>query len=111
MESLAALIVDVAMDQKGGLDRYKKLLAGLFKDLAGIDVEAVRREGSQKSLLEEVKALQDQRNAIVHRGAKVAEEDAKHALAVANSVFSQVFIDLLAALGLQIVKGGHVVAA
>src|SRR5258706_1301538 len=51
MESLAALIVDVAMDQNGGLDRYRKLLAGLFKDLAGIDVSAVRREGSQKPLL------------------------------------------------------------
>lgn len=111
MESLASLIVDVAMDQNGGLDRYKKLLAGLFKDLANIDLATVRREGAQKSLLDEVRALQDQRNAIVHRGAQATEEEAKQALDIAKSVFSQVFIHLLAALGLQIVKGGHIVAA
>lgn len=111
MESLAAIIVDVAMDQNGGIDRYKKLLAGLFKDLLGIDVGAVRREPSQKPLFDEVKALQNQRNAVVHRGTKVAEEDARHALEVANSVFSHVFVHLLAALGLQIVKGGHIVTA
>ncbi len=110
MESLAALIVDIAMDQNGGLDRYKKLLAGLFKDLADVELISVRRDGSQKPLLEEVKALQDQRNAIVHRGAQVTESEAEQALAVANSVFSQVFVHLLAALGLQIVKGGRIVA-
>jgi hypothetical protein len=110
MESLAALIVDVAMDQNGGLDRYRRLLAGLFKDLAGIDLGAVCREGSPKSLLEEVKALQERRNSVVHRGAKATDEEAKHALHVANAVFSQVFIHLLAALRLQIVKGGHIVA-
>jgi len=111
MESLASLIVDVATEQNGGLDRYKKLLAGLFKDLADIDLGSVTREDASKPLLEEVKALQDQRNAIVHRGAQVSDEDAKQALAVASAVFSQVFVHLLAALGLQIVKGSRIVAA
>lgn len=111
IESLASLVVDVAMDQNGGLDRYKKLLAGLFKDLASIDVGAVRREGAQKPLFEEVKALQELRNSVVHRGTKAEEENARHALEVTKAVFSLVFIHLLAALGLQVVKGGHIVVA
>lgn len=111
VESLASLVVDVAMDQNGGLDRYKKLLAGLFNDLAGIDVATVRRDGAQNPLLDEVRALQYQRNKIVHRAEKAAETDAKHALDVASGVFSLVFLHLLAALGLQIIKGGHIVRA
>src|SRR5258706_2046142 len=78
----------------------------IMGDLAGIDVSAVRREGSQKPLLEEIKALQDQRNSVVHRGAKATDEEAHHALHVASAVFSQVFIHLLAALRLQILQGG-----
>lgn len=111
MESLAALIVDVATDQSGGLDRYKKLLAGLFKNLADIELGTVKREGASRPLLEEIKSLQDQRNAVVHRGAALTNQDAELALAVANAVFSQVFVHLLAAVGLQIVKGGRIVKA
>lgn len=111
MESLASLVVDVAMDQNGGLDRYKKLLAGLFKDLASIDVGTIRREGAQRPLLDEVKALQDLRNTVVHRGAQVEEADARDALYVLKAVFSLVFVHLLSALGLQIVTGGHIIVA
>jgi HEPN domain-containing protein len=111
MKSLADLIVEVATDQNGGLDRYKKLLAGLFKALADIELSSVRRDFAQRPLLEEVKALQDKRNAIVHRGEQATTVEAEQALAVANAVFSEVFVQLLASLGLRVVKGGHIVAA
>lgn len=111
VDSLASLVVDVAMDQTGGLDRYKSLLAGLFNELAGIDVSKEHREGASKTLLVEIRELQELRNKIVHRAEKAEESDAKHALAVANGVYSQVFVQLLHAIGLQVEKGARIALA
>jgi len=110
VESLATLIVDIVTDQNGGMERYKKLLSGLFKHLADIELTSVRREGAPKPLLEEIAALQKLRNAIVHRGEQATAPDGEQALAVANAVYSQVFVRLLAALGLRTIKGVRIVA-
>ena len=66
-ETLAELVVDASLAQ-AGYKRYEKLLAGLFRELLSSEIGALKRVDSQKPLLEEASALQDQRNAIIHRG-------------------------------------------
>ncbi len=107
-ESVAVLVVESALSQ-AGFKRYEKLLAGLFKELTQLEIGQIVRAGASKPLLEEASALQDRRNAVVHRGAEVSEEEAEMAFSVATAVFNEVLAVVLNELGLSIKKGGELV--
>ena len=107
-ESVATLVVESALSQTG-FKRYEKLLAGLFKELTQLDISEIVRAGASKPLLEEASALQERRNAVVHRGADATQEEAVTAYLVATAVFNEVLAIVLRELGLSIKKGGELV--
>jgi len=109
-DALAGLIVDLTVCQPG-LDRYKKLLAGLFDSLVSVDINNAIRSGSQKKLLEEVADVQNFRNRIIHQGFEVQEQDAEYALNVALGIYSLILVQMLDAIGLSILKGGKIIPA
>lgn len=107
-ESVADLVVESALSQTG-FKRYEKLLAGLFKELTRVEISEIKRAGALKPLLAEASALQERRNAVVHRGADIPETDAADAFSVATAVFDEVLAVVLNELGLSIKKGGELV--
>ena len=107
-ESVADLVVESALSQTG-FKRYEKLLAGLFKELTRLEIGQIKRPGAAKPLLEEASALQDRRNAVMHRGADITESEATEAFSVATAVFNEVLAIVLNELGLSIKKGGELV--
>lgn len=109
-DPLADLIVEFTVGQTG-FERYNKLLAKLFENLAGINLDTVQRQGSARKLLDEVSELQKVRNKIIHQGLQVQDGEAKNALAITEAVVAQIVLEMLGALGLQIEKGGRIVPA
>jgi hypothetical protein len=107
-DALAELVVEAALSQTG-FRRYEKLLAGLFKEIAGVDIEVLRRDGGKTSLLKEAHALQTARNGVIHQGNETTTARAEEALAISNAVLAQVLWPVLNELGLSIQKGGHLV--
>jgi HEPN domain-containing protein len=107
-ESVADLVVESALSQTG-FKRYEKLLAGLFKELTRLEIGQIKRPGAVKPLLEEASALQDRRNAVMHRGAEVSAAEAEEAFSVATAVFNEVLVIVVNELGLSIKKGGELV--
>lgn len=107
-ESVADLVVDSALSQTG-FKRYEKLLAGLFKELTRLEIGLITRPGAMKPLLEEASALQDRRNAVMHRGADIPDAGAAEAFVVAAAVFNEVVAIVLNKLGLSIKNGGELV--
>jgi len=107
-ESVADLVVESALSQTG-FKRYEKLLAGLFKELTRLEIGRIRRPDAKKPLLEEASALQDRRNAVMHRGAEITEAEAAEAFSVASAVFNEVLAIVLSELCLSIKKGGELV--
>ena len=107
-EPLADLVVEFTVGQTG-FERYKRLLTKLFESLAGMNLETIKRQGSAKTLLDEVAELQTVRNKIVHQGFQVQDADAKEAMAIGESVFQQLFWRMLLALGLRVEARGIIV--
>jgi hypothetical protein len=106
-EGLANTIVELALGQTG-FDRYTKLLAQLFSELAGIEIHGVTRNESDKNLLSECTALQTLRNSIIHRGASCPSDKAAHAVSVAVAVYELIVQPMLAKLGLHVVEQGEI---
>jgi hypothetical protein len=107
-KSVADLVVESALSQTG-FKRYENLLAGLFKELTRLEIGQIKRSGAIKPLFEEAAALQDRRNAVMHRGAEVSAAEAEEAFSVATAVFNEVLAVVLNELGLSIKKGGELV--
>ena len=110
IEPLAEIVMEVALRQSS-FDRYKKLLSPLFKELTGIDISNIKRTEFSDELLKEVKEIQTKRNTIIHQGAEVSDEDAKHALDVAHGVFFYIVLEMLNVIGLKINDDSKVVRA
>jgi hypothetical protein len=62
-ESLAELIAALIVKQSG-IDRFAELLFTISREYAGIDLEKLKREGSNKSLWKERAEIQEIRNNI-----------------------------------------------
>jgi hypothetical protein len=102
---LADIIMDHALGQTG-FDRYQKLLANLFAELAGMDVKSISRHGSPKGLLVECTELQKLRNDIIHKGANCDADEAKRSLDVAVATYELIVREMLGALGLYVGEQG-----
>lgn len=107
-DALAELVVDAALSQTG-FRRYEKLLAGMFKEIAGVDIADVRREGVDTSLLAEAGSLQSRRNGVIHQGHEATQAQADEAISIATAVFTQILGPVLSELGLSLQKGGRLV--
>lgn len=106
--ALAEMVVEAALSQTG-FKRYERLLAGLFKEIAGLDIGSLRREGAKESLLIEAHTLQATRNGVIHKGKPATQAEAEEALGIASAVFEEVLGPVLHELGLSIQKGGLLV--
>lgn len=108
-EALAEVVVRHTLGQTG-FDRYEGLLAELFRTLANVDLNEIKREGQSKKLLEESKILQSARNKVIHQGAGSIAEEAETARLVAVAVFEMIVRPMLYSLGLTVIEKGAIVA-
>ena len=106
-EPLAEIIVETALNH-GGVEKYKKLLSSLFRELLKEDVKTVKKFGSEDSLLKEVSKVQETRNNIIHRGNPVTKENAQFAISVAYDVLHFIVNPMLLVIGLWMDKNGTV---
>ncbi|WP_422898936.1 hypothetical protein [Propionivibrio sp.] len=106
-EGLAGIIVEKALGQPG-FDRYSSLLAQLFSELAGMDIQAIKRKETNDKLLAECTALQKLRNQIIHQGATCKPELSSHGLAVSVAVYELVVQPMLSKLGLHVIEHGEI---
>lgn len=106
-DSLADVIVQYALGQSG-FDRYKSLLAKLFSDIAKIDLNAIRRSGASKPLLDEALEIQKIRNKIIHQGTSCDEVTANLAKDIATLIFGRIVIEMFSALGLDVKEKGRI---
>lgn len=104
-ETLATVVVEHTLGQTG-FDRYKTLLSSLFSSIAEVDLGAVKREGVESSLLDEVLSLQKLRNKIIHQGLQCGKAEADNALEISEAVYGNIVLPMLGALGLQVVEKG-----
>jgi hypothetical protein len=96
---LADVVVDQALGQSG-FERYQKLMASLFSELARIDVKLISRPGTTKPLLTECSDVQKLRNDVIHKGASCDAEAAECAMTVAVATYERIVCQMLEALGL-----------
>jgi hypothetical protein len=106
-EGLAEVIVEQALGQ-AGFDRYTKLLAKLFKELAGLDITTVAREKRFLPLLTECTAQQELRNKIIHRGESATTDQAESARLIAVGVYDLVVVPMIECLGLRVAAKGEI---
>jgi hypothetical protein len=106
-EGLAEVIVEQALGQ-AGFDRYMKLLAKLFKELAGLDIRTVARDKTFPPLLAECTAQQELRNRIIHRGENATADQAESARLIAVGVYDLVVVPMIACLGLRVAAKGEI---
>jgi hypothetical protein len=107
-EVLAEVVVRHTLGQ-AGFERYEGLLAELFRMLAKVDLNEIKREGQSKRLLEECKVLQSARNKVIHQGARSTAEEAETARLVAVAVFEMIVGPMLYSLGLTVIEKGAIV--
>jgi HEPN domain-containing protein len=108
-ETVAELIVKQVIG-RSGIASYQKLLRKLFESLADVSVDDVKRDSSNKPLLEEMIELQKVRDGVIHRGEQITVSEAKDALSIALSVFNSLLVPMLTALDLTIEPGGRIAA-
>ena len=108
-QALADLVVPAALSQSGYI-RYEKLLAGLFRELTGVEIRTLKRTSGAKPLLEEAGDIQSIRNKVVHLGTEVSMEQATMAIDVSTEIFNQVLAKVLSNLGLTLETSGRLVA-
>jgi len=91
-EAAANIITELTITHTG-LDRYKTLIFKILLDYGTIDFGSYVREGSSKTLWEEINDVQKMRNAIAHRAqlAIVRRDDAETAIAVASALLEDIF--------------------
>jgi hypothetical protein len=89
----------------------EKLVKALLRILAvhtGVDLQVHRRPTAAKPLWEEMHELQGKRNAVIHQAATVSPTDAQQAIAVAETMLTDIFPTVIARLGLHLHEGPRV---
>jgi hypothetical protein len=107
-EGLAEVIVQQALAQPG-FDRYSKLLAGLYVQITGKELSAVKRDDAKDALITECTAQQALRNRIIHQGAIANAEDAELARLIVVAVYELVVRQVLWHLRLSVVERGEII--
>jgi hypothetical protein len=100
-ESVADFITELTTQHTRGIDTFRRLLTGILSQFGGIDFTTFMRSGSAMSLFEEIKAIENARHAIVHRGETTRDGIAVLAI-VASTLLDDIFPTLLKKLGLHL---------
>ncbi|MYM92280.1 hypothetical protein [Duganella vulcania] len=107
-DALAEILVNKVLGRQTDIDRFKDLLAGLFKTLAHVDLDSICRPGSAQPLMKEAKAFQTKRDRILHAGAVCTSEEAESAYAIALAIYEQIVTPMIGALHLSIGDSGTI---
>jgi hypothetical protein len=102
-EDLAAFIADLTTTH-AGMDRFHKLLTGILAEYGGVELKTFKRNGSSKTLWEEITVVQGARNAVVHRGENSEMATAVLSISVAETLLNDIFPRILKNLGLHLHK-------
>jgi hypothetical protein len=107
-EAVADVVMALTPVQTGS-DAFKNLLFGVLKKVADVDLATYKRPGSDRTLWEEWKQLQKDRNNLIHDGVPPSSETIGCYEAVAVEFLSVVFPKVLATLGLRV--SGYLIEA
>jgi hypothetical protein len=102
-EDLATFIADLTT-KHSGMDRFHKLLAGIFEQYGGFKLISFKRQGSNKTLWEEMSIIQSARNGVIHKGENANLETATLSVSVADTLLNEIFPRILKTLGFHIHK-------
>jgi len=101
-ESTASFIADLTINH-AGLDRYRKLLYQILSEHGGIELDSIKRDGSDKKMIDEIMiTIIPKRNRIMHRAETAAEEETTLAISVAAEILEKIFPTLINKLSLHI---------
>lgn len=102
--SVATLITDLAISHTG-MDKYRELLLRILHEHGGVDLDSFRRPDSNKPIWQELREIQKQRNAILHRAETASTKDAKLALHIASTIMETLFPSVITKIGLHLHDG------
>jgi hypothetical protein len=94
-DSLADVLASSVVDGVSNLDRLRPLLFGVIAERAGIQLSSFKRSGSSNDLWNEIRKVQELRNAVLHRGEFPTQEDARLGVSVAEFVLDFLFPAIL----------------
>lgn len=106
-ESVADLVSDLVV-KNNGIDRFKAILAVILREYVDIDINTHKISGHSKSIWEEIKIIQDVRNAVAHKGQPATREMAELAQQVAVSIIVEFLQGILTDFGLQLQASGDI---
>lgn len=100
-EAVADVIMAITPVQTGS-DGFKNLLFGVLKKVADVDLSTYKRAGSNRTLWDEWKQLQKERNDLIHDGVQPSGDTLRVFELVAVEFLRVVFPKVLATLGLSV---------
>jgi len=103
-ESAAGLITELTLGHKG-LDRFRELLLQILLEHGGIDLNSFKRQGSTRTLWEEIGKVQKWRNTILHRAESASNDEAMQAIEVASAILETLFPAVVTKLGFHLHDG------
>ncbi len=103
-EAAAEAISNMTIKQTG-IDRFKKLLITLLNDISSIDISKFTRNGVTKPLWDERNEIQKLRNDLSHKGKLCSIAESNFAIAVAESMLSELLPKILDSINLNITNG------
>lgn len=104
METAAVLIVDLILKNRG-IDKFKEILENITQNPTIVEKNhkinplKFKRNGSQKTLWEEMRYVYQRRNAVVHNSDNITQEEADTAIAVASSFLNNILKVVIEDLG------------
>ncbi len=103
-KAAASLITDVVL-MHTCMDRFKDLLLRVLDQQAGVRLDQYCRPGTDTALWQELMAVRQKRNKVLHSGVAVTEADAMAALTVARALLQDVFPRVIENLGMHLHDG------
>jgi hypothetical protein len=102
-EDLATFIADLTTTHTG-MSRFHKLLTGILAQYGGVELKTFKRHGSNHTLWQEISAVQEVRNAVVHGGGNSELTTTVLSISVAETLLGEIFPRILKNLGLHLHK-------
>jgi hypothetical protein len=103
-ENLASFVTELTT-KHAGMGRFQKMFTeinNILVDVSGIDLKDYKRDGSAKTLWQEIIETQTVRNGVVHEGKNAPDGTADLAISVATTLLDQLFPQVVQKLGLHL---------
>jgi hypothetical protein len=100
-EGLADFVTELTI-KHAGMDNFKKLLTAILTEFGGVNLIEYKRDGSSRTLWEEIKEIQEARNLLLHKGKNAPDGTADLAISVAGTLLNIIFPQVIGKLGLHL---------